>query len=130
MAVRYGDEDIAGVLNQLGRRTGAGKRWNGTRVKTARRGRAIAGRRRTVPDPDVFSLARAARHCGVSPTTIKRLVASGLLRKEQAVPCAPWEIQRADLESEPVRTIIKRLRQTGKLVLPGGESPQQLDLSV
>lgn len=130
MALRYGDEQIAGVLNRLGRRTGAGKRWSSRRVKTARRGQAISGRQRTVHDPDVLSLARAAQHCGVSNRTIERLVASGLLPKEQLVPFAPWEIRRADLESQPVRDVIERLRQTGKLVLPGDVSQRQLDLSV
>ena len=36
MAVRYGDDEIARVLNKLGRRTGKGKRWNEQRVRTTR----------------------------------------------------------------------------------------------
>jgi hypothetical protein len=32
---------------------------------------------------------------------------------------APWEIQRADLEAEPVRGIVERLQKTGKLILGG-----------
>ncbi len=130
MAVRYGDEETAAVLNRLGRRTGAGKRYNGQRVKTVRRSHCIPGRRRALHDPDIFSLGAAARHCGVSNRSIERLVDSGLLPKEQVVPFAPWEIRRADLESETVRSTIERLRQTGKLVLPGDVSQQQLDLSV
>jgi DNA invertase Pin-like site-specific DNA recombinase len=130
MAVRYGDEETAAVLNRLGRRTGAGKRWNGQRVKTVRRGHSIPGRRRALHDPDIFSLGAAARHCGVSNTTIERLVDGGLLPKEQVVPFAPWEIRRADLKSAPVREVIEQLRQTGKLVLPGDASQDQLNLSL
>jgi hypothetical protein len=37
MAVRYGDDQIASVLNRRGYSTGKGKRWNQTRVATARR---------------------------------------------------------------------------------------------
>src|SRR6266851_2461293 len=36
MAVRHGDDQIASVLNRLGYSTGKGKRWNQTRVATAR----------------------------------------------------------------------------------------------
>jgi hypothetical protein len=43
MAERYGDGDIAAVLNRLGRRTGKGRRWSQIAVKTARRDHGIAG---------------------------------------------------------------------------------------
>ncbi len=128
LGVRYGDGVIAGVLNQLGRRTGKGLRWNQERVHTARRNHSIPGHKETVPDPNVLSLGEAARHAGVSQTTIKRLVASGLLVKEQVVPWAPWEIRRADMDSEPVAGILRRLRETGKLVIEGGDSATQEEL--
>src|SRR3989442_9630075 len=77
MAVRYSDEEIARVLNKHGRRTGKGNRWTTNRVGAARRRYVINGHRRPRPDPEVFSLQQAARYCGVSSTTMKRLVASG-----------------------------------------------------
>ena len=77
-------------------------------------------------DPDIFTLGGAARYCRVSDTTIKRLVASGLLKKEQICPWAPWEIKRSDLDAKPVQRVIKRLHETGKLVLEGGSSGEQL----
>jgi Recombinase len=46
MAVRYGDDQIASVLNRRGYSTGKGKRWNQTRVATARRNHSIAGQKR------------------------------------------------------------------------------------
>ena len=45
MAVRYGDDDIARVLNKLDRRTGKGMSWSQIGVKTARRLYGIAGPR-------------------------------------------------------------------------------------
>ena len=92
MAVRYGDDQIANVLNRLGRRTGKGKRWNQSRVASARKRHGIAGQARTKPDPDVLSLNAAAAHAGVSDTTIRRLVEAGLLPCNQVAPRAPWEI--------------------------------------
>ena len=107
------------VLNRLGYSTGKGKRWNQNRVATVRRNYSIAGQRRAVPDPERVSLSEAARICQVSHNTIERLVEAGLLKREQPAPRAPWEIRRADLEAEPVRSVIKHLQRTGKLILQG-----------
>lgn len=83
MAVRYGDNQIAAVLNRLGLVTGKGKRWNQIRVATARRNHSIAGQSRPIPDPDVLNLSQAAKYCGVSNKTIERLVAGGLIPMRQ-----------------------------------------------
>lgn len=128
MAGRYGDDEIARVLNKLGRRTGKGKRWSQERVATARRNHGIAGQTRATPDPEILSLGRAAKEFHVSDTTIKRLVARGLLTVAQVAPWAPWEIRRADLDAEPIRGILEHLRRTGQLVLPGMESAAQPSL--
>jgi hypothetical protein len=71
------------------------------------------------------SLSEAARICGVSHHTIQRLV---LLKRKQITPRAPWEVSRRDLDAEPIRSVIERLR-TGKLVLQGGCAEDQLALS-
>ena len=125
MAVRYGDDEIARVLNKLGRRTATGKRWNQERVTSTRKQYSINGQSRSMPDPEILTLGGAAKHSGVSDTTIKRLVDTGTLKKEQVAPWAPWEIRRSDLEAEPVCGILKRLRETGKLVLGGDNSGGQ-----
>src|SRR5437588_1751148 len=125
MAVRHGDDQIASVLNRLGHSTGKRKRWNQERVATARRNHSISGQKRVLPDPDRVSLSEAARICGVSHRTIERLVKAGLLNREQTTPRAPWEIRRTDLDAEPVRSIVERLLQTGKLILQGGSAKNQ-----
>ncbi len=52
MAARYGDDDIARVLNKLGRRTATGKRWNEQRAATQRdRGTEAHNRRSRYLDP-------------------------------------------------------------------------------
>jgi len=128
MAVRYSDEEIARVLNKHGRRTGKGNRWTTNRVGAARRRYVIDGHRRPCPDPEVLSLQQAARYCGVSSTTIKRLVASGLLKRDQVAPWAPWEIKRADLESEVIRQALAHLHAAGKLPDVGNDSATQQTL--
>ena len=130
MSVRHGDDQIASVLNRLGHSTGKGKRWNQNRVATARRNYSIPGQKRALPDPERVSLSEAARVCGVSHRTIERLVEAGLLKCEQTAPRAPWEIRRADLSAEPVRSIVERLLRTGKLMLAGGRTENQPPLFV
>jgi hypothetical protein len=63
--------------------------------------------------------------CGVSHRTIERLVEAGILKREQTTPRAPWEIRRADLDAEPVRSIVKTLLRKGKLILHGGSADNQ-----
>ena len=130
MAVRYGDDQIASVLNRLGHSTGKGKRWTQTRVKTARRNHSISGQKRMRPDPEILSLSQAAKYCHVSHRTIERLVENEILQMQQVAPRAPWEIRRSDLDSEPVRSIIEHLRRTGKLVVKGGDSDGQASLFI
>jgi DNA invertase Pin-like site-specific DNA recombinase len=115
MAVRYGDADIARVLNKLGRRTGKGKPWSDSAVKSARRNHAIEGRNQTVSDPDLLTLQGAARYTRTSDTTIKKLVNAGILTIRQVVPFAPWEICRSDLETQRVRAVLEHLLRTGRL---------------
>ena len=128
MSIRYGDDQIAGTLNRLGHRTGKDRRFNQTRVKTARRNHKIEGQKRAVNDPEILNQEQAATYCGVSTRTIRRLVIDGLLPKEQIVPYAPWEICRADLDSEPVQEVVNHLKKTGKLVLRPGQLAGQESL--
>jgi len=130
MAVRHGDDQIASVLNRLGYATGKGNRWNQNRVATARKNHSIVGQKRALADPERVSLNEAARLCGVSHRSIERLVEAGFLQREQAAPRAPWEIRRLDLDAEPARSIIEKLRRTGKLVLRGGCMENQPELFV
>jgi hypothetical protein len=47
------------------------------------------------------------------------------LQMQQAAPLAPWEIRKADLDSEPVRGILQRLRRTRKLDFQGDHLADQ-----
>jgi len=126
MADRYDDGEIARVLNKLNRRTGKGLFWSQSRVADVRRKHGIAGGHPgDERGHEILSLAQAASHCRVSDTTIRKLVEAKLLPMTQAVPWAPWEIKRADLDTEPVRGIVEHLHKTGKLILRGIVSQDQ-----
>jgi hypothetical protein len=95
MSIRYGDDEIASVLNSFrGRRTGKGLSWGRIAVKSARRNYGIPGHSRTREDPGIFSM-QAEPYLSVSNTTIERLASEGLLPMKRVVPFAPWEIRRS-----------------------------------
>ncbi len=50
------------------------------------------------------------------------------LPAKQIAPYAPLEIQRADLDSDPVSNILNYLKTTGKLILDGNSSANQQSL--
>jgi hypothetical protein len=110
MARRYRDDEIARVLSKLGRRTGKGKRWSQTRVAYVRKKYAIDPPDETTREDGILNLAQATQYSGVSDTTLLKLIQEKLLAAEQIAPYAPLEIQRADLDSEPVSSILKRVR--------------------
>jgi hypothetical protein len=126
MAQRYGDDEIARVLSKLGRHTGKGNRWTQARVATVRRKHHIAAP--AAIDPDILNLAQAEKHCGISDTALMRLIRANLLPVQQVAPYAPLEIKRMDLDKEPVASIIKHLKSTGRLVLTGDPSAEQASL--
>jgi hypothetical protein len=98
------------------------------RVASVRQRYGISGRRHATPDPEILTLARAASYGGVSDTTIRRLTDAGILEYDQVVPWAPWEIRRQDLDSEPVLSLLRGVRETGKLGLQGDRSAGQRTL--
>ena len=130
MAVRYSDGQIASVLTRHGHRTANGLRWNEGRVYAARRRHETDGQRRVKTTPGLLTLSEAARYCDVSRSAIERLAESGLLKMDQVVQFAPWEIWQEDLDNEPVRGVLEQLRRTGKLVLEGGAPENQHNLFV
>jgi len=122
MAPRYSDSEIAQVLSKLGRKTGKGNRWTKSSVSIIRRKQGIkpASKRQ---DDGILNMAQAKNYCGVSDSTLMRLINANILAAEQVAPFAPYEIKQSALDKEPVSTILKTLKKTGKLILKGGTPP-------
>ena len=128
MAPRYGDDEIARVLSKLGRRTGKGKPWTQSRVAYVRNKYDIPKADQAKQDTNVLTLSQATRYCGVSDTTLMRLIKQDFLAYNQVAPYAPLEISGVDLDTEPVAGILRRLTATGKLALEGNRSANQMHL--
>ena len=114
MATSFSDEQIAVTLNRLGLRTGAGNTWTEGRVRSARDTHGIPACDRTQPR-EHLTLDEAARHLGVSPTTVRRLITTNQLAARQVVPFAPWKISREALTSDVVRRTVTAIKQRVRL---------------
>lgn len=110
MAGTCSDEQIAVTLNRLGLRTGPGNTWNEGRVRSARDTHGIPACDRNQPR-EHLTLDEAARHLGVSATTVRRLITTRQLPARQVVRYAPWEISRDALRSEGVRRAVTAIKQ-------------------
>jgi hypothetical protein len=129
MASRYSDAETAKVLSKLGRKTGKGNRWTQSSVGLIRRKLGIKPAPKN-KDVGILNMAQAKRYCGVSDSTLMRLIKANLLPAGQVAPFAPYEIKQSDLDKEPVSSILKTLKKTGKLILKGGTPANQSELFV
>ena len=109
------DKTIAVVLNRLGYRTGQGQTWRVHHVWNVRYCRRLPNYRH---DGTWLPLEAAARELGVSNTVIKNLIADGVLPATQVVKCAPWVIERVDLQRPTVRARIQAVHDGRKLPRP------------
>ena len=128
LSVRCDDGEIARVLSKLGRTTARGKRWNQTRVAYTRKHYGIPAADKAHLDPNILSLGQAVKYTGVSDTTLMKLMNKDILPCHQVAPYAPLEINKSDLDSDPVRSILEHLKTTGVLVLEGVSLPRQESL--
>lgn len=97
------DTSIATVLNRAGKSTGRGNGWTRSRVCSLRnqQGTApyVAGERQ---ERGEATLREAAELLAVSPSTILRMISTGLLPAKQLCKGAPWVLQLADLQREDI----------------------------
>jgi excisionase family DNA binding protein len=109
MAGKYPDEQIAATLNRLGLRTGHGNSWSQMRVYWARHYHRLPAYDPKQASTTVLTLEKAARHLGVSSTTVRRLIENKIIPAYQVVPRAPWEIPAETLDSEAIREEIQKV---------------------
>ncbi len=111
------DGAIASILNRQGHRTGTGQRWTGGRVQHVRRANKIAG----FCNPRTrqwLTLDQASEQLGVSRSTTRKLIESGVLPANQSTKFGPWIIQPKDLHRTELAAVVKTLKETRRLRLP------------
>lgn len=94
------DRMIAITLNRLGHRTGQENNWNVSRVIAFRH---THGMPKFEQRTDWLTLEQAARALNVSTTAVQTLIRKAILPARQVVECAPWIIERKDLDLPAVQ---------------------------
>jgi len=112
------DKAIAAILNRLGYKTGQEKNWNASRVAGLRGYHNIDPFQR---QEGWVTREQAAELLNVSNTVIKRLIDERVLPATQVVHCAPWVIDRKDLDLPAVHAQVQAVRCGRRLpsTLPG-----------
>jgi Helix-turn-helix domain len=104
LARQMSDTSIASLLNRAGKSTGRGNTWTRGRVCSVRSQQDIAiyrdGER---AERGEATLDEAAEALAISHTTVRRLIAGGILPARQLCKGAPWIIQQDDLKSGAVQ---------------------------
>jgi excisionase family DNA binding protein len=114
LARQMPDPAIAAVLNRAGMSTGKGNSWTRSRVASLRGHNDIAvyceGER---AERGETTLDEAAEALSVSPATVRRLIADGVLSASQHCKGAPYVIRTADLQrSEVVNEATRRRKRS------------------
>ena len=98
------DKSIAAVLNRSRRQTGRGNTWTRMRICSVRNQKGISpyqeGERKARGE---VTLNEAADILTISPSTVLRMIGTGLLPAQQLCKGAPWIIAESALQTEPVQ---------------------------
>jgi DNA invertase Pin-like site-specific DNA recombinase len=95
LAVHYDDTTIAGILGKQGRTTAAGMSFTAARVQSLRHHWGIPRYQpsQVPPEGELLTVADAARHLRLAPSTLHRWINDGFIPGEQLTPGAPWRIR-------------------------------------
>lgn len=110
MAGKYTDEQIASTLNRLRLRTGTGNTWNESRVYSARHYYEFPAFDSNGKSQEYLTLEQAAERLGVSPASVRRMIAQEKLSATQAVVGAPWQIPITALDAEQIRQTVNQIK--------------------
>jgi hypothetical protein len=127
MAGGWPDHDIAASLNRLRLRTGAGNTWTASRVLSLRKRFRLVDYDHAQVTP-MLTLNQAADRLGVGPWVLRRLIKLGILEARQVVPCAPWQLDPAVLDTEAIRTAAKAAE--GRRLRPGSRLTDSQTLEI
>jgi DNA invertase Pin-like site-specific DNA recombinase len=109
LALVQPDSYVASTLNRLGYRTGSGKTWTETRVKSLRNYNRIAVFDRGENRPWV-TMEEAAAILQTNAVVIRTMIKKNYLPAKQVVKHAPWTISREDLKRPEVHNYLKETR--------------------
>jgi len=120
LAAQLPDAEIARILNMKKLETPRGLRWIQERVNSFRRQHRI--RAGSTDRDGRMTMSETIAYLGVGHNGLLGLVKRGVISRNQISEFAPWRVSRAELDSEPVQSLVRGLKETGRL--PRGGSPK------
>lgn len=108
MATRWPDAEIATTLNRMGLTTGQGNSWTARRVDAARRSRDIVAYESANKGGAWLTQVEASERLGITRHFLRRLMHEGVLKAQQVVKCAPWQIRVEDVDAPAVAEALQR----------------------
>ena len=121
LAAELADADIARILNMQKRTSPSGLAWTQDRVMNFRRRYKIRAGKPS-PEPDLLTMNQTRNYLGISQNALQGLVRRGAVTPNQITKYAPWRVPRKELDSERVRSLVRTLKETGRL--PKGGCPE------
>ncbi len=122
LAAELSDAEIARILNMKKLQTPRGLRWTQERVASFRQQRRIRAAKRRRLASDLLTMKETTQYLGVGHNGLLGLVKRGVVSPNQLTEFAPWRVSRNELDSEPVQSLVRILKTTGRL--PRGGSPK------
>ena len=114
------DAEITRILNMQRLKTTHGLTWTQDRVCNFRKTHRI--RQARPPEGENLTQSEVASTLGISRNAVCALDRRGALSKNQITDFAPWRVPRSQLDSELVQTLVRVLKETGRL--PKGGCPK------
>ena len=110
MAGQWPDKEIAATLNRLSLKTGVGNTWTESRVYSVRKKHRFLDYDTSNNNKEMLTLNQAADRLGVGAWVVRRLIKVGILKANQVVPSAPWQIKVSALEKTEIRKAIQAIK--------------------
>jgi DNA invertase Pin-like site-specific DNA recombinase len=124
------DRDIASVLNRLGVKTGKENTWTEVRIRSLRSAHGIRAYSPEAKETAQWvTMREAGARLGISPMSVRRLIARGIIAARQIVPHAPWLIQTAALDTVEARRAVAAIKEGRRSPLPEDPNQRKLDLT-
>jgi DNA invertase Pin-like site-specific DNA recombinase len=109
------DEQIAGILNRNGHKTGRGNRWTKERVTALRSHHHIPCYSLEKQETNGWmNLTEAAAFLRVSPRTLRLAIEAGELHGEHPLSEGPWLLNRQELTTEAAQRLMQRARPSSR----------------
>ena len=122
LAREISDAEIARILNMKKLKTPHGHPWALERVLSFRRHHQIRQGDAAPSAADSMTANEAAVYLGISRNGLLGLERVGALSRNQITDFAPWRLTKQELDSEPVRRLVRHLKRSGRL--PRGGCPE------